>query len=99
MQLVMTTLQKQTSLFTEETLTFSQVDFHASPSLLPETEKEKMITVSSGLICLERSKRLNRDGLLLKTLLESSQWIMAKHLKGYSMRWKMRGIKRKYIIY
>ena len=36
---------------------------------------------------------------MLKTLLASSVWKMAGHLKGYSMTWKTKTIRRKYTIF
>jgi len=44
-------------------------------------------------------KELRPPGLLVKMLLGSSVWKMAKHLKGYSLTWRMKGITTKYLLF
>jgi len=70
-----------------------------SHSVRQEKDKEKQITVSSGLKCLELLQRLNHPGLLVKTLLGSYHWRMAKHLTGYSLRWKMKGTRSNHLLF
>ena len=61
--------------------------------------KANQMTVISGLKCLELSEKLNRPLLLAKMLVASSVWRMAKHLKGYSLIWKMKGIKPNHLLF
>ncbi len=57
-----------------EKLTSLQGDFLASLSLSQVRERERMITVTSGLKCSEQYKKFNPLGLLVRMLLESSRW-------------------------
>lgn len=60
----------------------SQADFLASLSPLQVRERERMITVTSGQKCYEQYAKSDPLGLLVKTLLESSQWFSpARRLK------------------
>ena len=70
-------------------------------SLFPMQESEKELTtaVTSGQRCLQLSESLNRPLSLAKMLLVSSVWKMAKHLKGYSLIWKMKGIKPNHLLF
>src|SRR4030042_4755120 len=74
-------------------------DFPANPFLRQAKDKEQRMTVISGLKCLELSTKYIQPGLLVKMLLVSSVWKMAKHLKGYSLTWKMKRIRWKYLLY
>lgn len=76
-----------------------QEDSHANLSPQQAEEKEKLMTVISGLKCLELSERLNRPLLLAKTLLACSQWKMAKHLTRYALTWKMKATKSNYLLF
>ena len=63
-------------------LMFSQEDFLANHSVLQESEKERKITATSGAKCYERYGKFSPLGLLVKTLMESSQWYSpAKRLR------------------
>ncbi len=66
MQMNTMTLQKQTSLFTEESATSSQEGSRASPSPLPGSNLAQQMTDTSGLKCLEQYEKLNHAGLLAK---------------------------------
>jgi len=79
--------------------TLFPVDSLVNPLVMQEKDREKQITVSSGLRCLELLQRLNRPGLLAKTLLDSYRWRMAKHLTGYSLRWKLKGTRSNHLLY
>lgn len=67
-------LPKQTSESGKEKSMFLQEDSLASLSVLPEEERERTITATSGLRCYERYGRYSPLGSLVKTLLESRQW-------------------------
>ena len=68
------TLQKQISLNGMDKSMYSAVVFPASLSALQGKERERMITVTSGRKCCESYMKYNRLGLLVRMLLESSQW-------------------------
>ena len=72
---------------------------HANPLVMQAKGRGQKMTVISGLKCLELSKNLNHPTSLAKTLLVSLAWKMAKHLKGYSLTWKMKGIRRKHLLF
>lgn len=57
-----------------EQLTLFQADSPASHSVLPGSEEAGMMTVSSGLKCLELYKKSGPLGSLVRMLLGSSQW-------------------------
>ncbi len=88
-------LPKQTSESGKEKLMFLQEDSLANRSVLPEEERERTITATSGLRCYERYGRYSPLGSLVKTLLESRQWWSpAKRL-----RWDAQTISSKRITY
>nr|DAJ17924.1 MAG TPA: hypothetical protein [Podoviridae sp. ctgx11] len=70
----MKTLQKQIFDNGEVKSMFSQEDFPANHSVLQEREREQKITATSGRTCYEQYGKFSPLGLLVKTLLESSQW-------------------------
>jgi hypothetical protein len=75
-------LQRQTLVNGKEESMSSQADFLASLSPLQVRERERMITVTSGQKCYEQYAKSDPLGLLVKTLLESSQWFSpARRLK------------------
>ena len=75
-------LQRQTLVNGKEESMSSQADFLASLSPLQVRERERMITVTSGRKCYEQYAKSDPLGLLVKTLLESSQWFSpARRLK------------------
>lgn len=84
---------------TPEQLTLFQADFLASPSAAPENEKEMKMTARSGHRCLESFEKLNRPGLLVKTFLGCSQWTAGRYSTKYALRWKMKAIKRKRLLF
>lgn len=78
----MKTLQKQTLKNGEEGSMSLQEDFHASLSPSQVEERERMITATSGRTCSVLYEKSGPLGLLVKTLLESSQWYSpARRLK------------------
>lgn len=88
-------LPKQTSESGKEKSMFLQEDSLANRSVLPEEERERTITATSGLRCYERYGRYSQLGSLVKTLLESRQWwSQAKRLK-----WDAQTISSKRITY
>lgn len=88
-------LPKQTSESGKEKSMFLQEDSLANRSVLPEEERERTITATSGLRCYERYGRYSPLGSLVKTLLESRQWWSpAKRL-----RWDAQTISSKRITY
>ena len=58
-----------------------------------------MMTVGSGMNLLAQYERLNRPMLFAKMLLDSSRWMMAKHLTGYSLTWRAKGMKRNNLLF
>lgn len=84
---------------TKTQLMLFQVDSLVNHLVLQGNDRETMTTVQSGLRCIELYKRLPQNGLLLKMLMVSPQWRMAKHLKQYYLRWKLQGFNRKYTIF
>lgn len=88
-------LPKQTSESGKEKSMFLQEDSLANRSVLPEEERERTMTATSGLRCYERYGRYSQLGSLVKTLLESRQWWSpAKRL-----RWDAQTISSKRITY
>lgn len=88
-------LPKQTSESGKEKSMFLQEDSLANRSVLPEEERERTITATSGLRCYERYGRYSQLGSLVKTLLESRQWwSQVKRL-----RWDAQTISSKRITY
>lgn len=78
----MKTLPKQTLVNGEDGLTSLQEGFLASLSPSQASEREQMITVTSGLTCSVLYGKSDPLGLLVKTLLESSRWFSpARRLK------------------
>ena len=79
---IMKTLQKQIFPNGKEGLIFSQADFPASLSALPDKEREQMMNVISGRKCFVPYAKSGPLGSLVKTLLESSRWFSpARRLK------------------
>ncbi len=74
MRKVIQTSQKQTSDSEEEKLMFLQEVFLVNPFPLQAKEKERMITVTSGLTCSGPYMKSGLIGSLVKTLLASSRW-------------------------
>ena len=88
-------LPKQTSESGKEKSMFLPEDFPVNLSALPEEERERTITATSGLRCYERYGRYSPLGSLLKTLLESRRWWSSvKRLK-----WDVQTISSKRITY
>lgn len=61
---------------------------HASLFLAPDSERERKMTVTSGRKCYERYGRFSPIGLLVKTLLESSQW----YNPAVKLRWDVKNL-------
>lgn len=62
--------------------------FPVSPFPLPDSERERKITAISGRKCYERYGRFSPIGLLVKTLLESSQW----YNPAVKLRWDVKNL-------
>ena len=78
----MKTLRKQISKNGEVKSIFLQEDSPASHSVLQEKERERKITATSGRKCYGQYGKFSPLGLLVKTLMESSQWYSpAKRLR------------------
>lgn len=92
-QLVMTTLQKQISLFTEEKSTFLPGDSLANHTALRVKEKERKMTATSGRRCLEQLEKFSQVGSWAKTfqalLIGQEGW----YSKRCKLTWKMKGTK------
>lgn len=88
-------LPKQTSESGKEKSMFLQEDSLVNRSVLPEEERERTITATSGHRCYEQFVRYSPLGSLLKTLLESRRWWSSvKRLK-----WDVQTISSKRITY
>ena len=74
---------------------FSQEDSLVNPSVLQEKERERKITAISGARCYERYGKFSPLGLLVKTLMESSQW----YSPARRLKWDARMICSKRITY
>ena len=88
-------LPKQTSESGKERSIFLQEDSPANLSALPEEERERTITATSGLRCFERYGRYTTLGSLVKTLLASRRWWSP----AKSLRWDAQTIFSKRITY
>lgn len=88
-------LPKQTSESGKERSMFLPEDFPANLSALPEEERERTITATSGLRCYEQFVRYSPLGSLLKTLLESRRWWSPVK----RLRWDVQTISSKRITY
>lgn len=62
--------------------------FPASLFLAPDSERERKMTATSGRKCYERYGRFSPIGLLVKTLLESSQW----YNPAVKLRWDVKNL-------
>jgi hypothetical protein len=89
----MTTSQKQTSLFTEETLTSLREDSHANHTATPGNDLVKKTSAICGQKCLEEYERFNRPGLLAKMfpalLIGTGEWYSTK----FRLIWKLKATK------
>jgi hypothetical protein len=87
------TLQKQTSLFTEEKSTYLQVDSLANPTQQQESDLAKRMRDTSGRRCLEQYGRFNRHGSWAKTfsdlLIGTGGWFSTR----CRLTWKLKGTK------
>jgi hypothetical protein len=82
-------LHQQIAMNPSRKLTSLQGDFLASHSVAPGSERARMMTVTSGLRCLELSRKQGPLGAFVKTLLASSVWVSTKCF----LTWKGRHIK------
>ncbi len=73
----------------EESMSSLRV-FPVNHSVVPENEMERKMTVTSGRRCFVSSMRLDRLGLLVRTLLESSRW----YSPARRLRWGVTRIPR-----
>lgn len=87
------TSQKQTSLFTEEPLIFSQGDSLANHTAKQEKDLERKMTDISGQKCLEQYKKFPQVTLWGKTFLElligTGDWFSTR----CKLIWRLRGTK------
>lgn len=67
----------------------------ASLGVQQEKEQDQKMTVTSGLRCLELSKKSGQLGLLVKMLLESSAW----HSKMCVLTWKTKALKSNRLLF
>ena len=72
-------------------LTSSLEGFHVNHSLVPDSEKERQMTVTSGRKCSELLQNSGPLGLLAKMLMESSAW----HSNIVTLTWKAKPILKK----
>lgn len=91
----MVTSSNSTAQNTGVQLTFSQEDFHASHLAQPASEKERMITATSGRKCLESFEKFSRPTLwarmLVASLIGTGDWYSTK----CKLTWRMRASKCK----
>lgn len=91
-------LQRQTSMFTEDTSMFSQADFPANRTRLPEKERETRITDTSGRKCLEQLEKFSQVGSLEKTfmglLIGQGEW----YSETSRLTWKVKGLKCSHLL-
>lgn len=85
MRKVIQTSQKQTSNSEEEKLISLQEVFLVNPFPSQAKEKERMITVTSGLTCSGPYMKSGLIGSLVKMLLASSQW----YSPARRLRWEV----------
>jgi hypothetical protein len=92
-QQLMKTLQKQISLFGEEELTSSRVDFLANRTAQPESGLERKTSDTCGPKCLESFERFNHVGSWAKTfsalLIGTGDWYSTR----CKLTWKLKGTK------
>jgi hypothetical protein len=92
-QQLMKTLQKQISLFGEEELTSSRVDFLVNRTALPGSDSERKTSATCGPKCLESFGRFNHVGLWAKTfsalLIGTGDWYSTR----CKLTWKVKGTK------
>jgi hypothetical protein len=87
------TLPKQTSLFTEDRSTFSQVGSLVSPTQQQESDSARRMIDTSGRKCVEQYGRFNRHGLWARTfsalLIGTGDWFSTR----CKLTWKLKGTK------
>ena len=93
MQQHMTTLNKQTSLFTEEELTSLRAASHVNHIPRPDESLERRTSAIYGRRCLEQYKKLNRGGSWAKTfpdlLVGQTGWFSTR----CRLTWNLKGTK------
>ncbi len=87
------TLLKQTSLFTEDKLTFSQEDSLANHIHQQEKDLGKPMKDTSFHICLDALKRSNPDGLLAKMFVDLLTGMEGWYSTRCTMIWKGKAMK------
>lgn len=78
-----------------EQLTWFAVGSLANLSPLPGSEEARKMTVTSGLKCLELSRKSGPVGCLVRTLLESSTW----HSTLCYLTWKPKVTKLRHLLF
>lgn len=87
------TLQRQTSLFTEEKSTSSRVDSLASRTAQQGSDLEKKMTDTSGRRCLEQYGKFSRHGLWAKTFSALLIGMTGWYSKRSVLKWKLKGTR------
>jgi hypothetical protein len=87
------TSQKQTSLFTEEQLTSSQVASPANHTHQQESDLEKKMSAICGPACLEQYEKFNQVGLWAKTFSALLIGMEGWYSKRCKLIWKLKGTK------
>jgi len=89
----MKTLQKQTSLFTEDQLTYLQEDSHANLIVQQESDLGKKTSDISGHKCLERFEKLSQPSLWAKMFVASLIGMGDWSSKKCALTWRLVGTK------
>jgi len=89
----MTTLQKQTSLFTAEELTSLRADFPVNHTQWQGSDLERKMSATSGRKCLEQYEKFNHVGLWAKTFSASLIGMRDWYSRRCRLTWKLKGTK------
>ena len=87
----MKTSQRQISLFTEDQLTFSQVDSHANHTQAQASDLGKRTSDTSGRICSESFQKLNQPTSWAKTFVDLLIGQEGWSSKKCVLIWKLKG--------
>ena len=87
------TLQKQTSLFTEDQLTSSQEDSHVNHTQWQEKDLEKKMNAIYGQKCLEQYEKFNRHGSWAKMFSDLLIGMEGWYSTRCKLTWKLKGTK------
>ena len=87
------TSQKQTSLFTEEALTYSPEVSHANHTAWQESDSEKKMNATCGRTCLEQFKKFDRVGWWAKMFSDLLIGMEGWYSRKCKLTWKLKGTK------